>query len=128
MTKRKFFIDTDTASESESLNTNVGATEGERERSRERDREVQDITSLVFEPDQESNGDDHVVERKTSQSPKRRWSPEVNSEIRKNVHTIPYSTKAGHHDDDVHGDLIMMTMMMRIMTMINSTVPCLAHP
>ena len=63
-------IDTDTASESESLNTNVGATEGERERARERDREVQDITSLVFEPDQESNGDDHVVERKTSQSPK----------------------------------------------------------
>ena len=63
-------IDTDTASESESLNTNVGATEGERERDRERDREVQDITSLVFEPDQESNGDDHVVERKTSQSPK----------------------------------------------------------
>ena len=63
-------IDTDTESESESLNTNVGATEGERERDRERDREVQDITSLVFEPDQESNGDDHVVERKTSQSPK----------------------------------------------------------
>ena len=27
-------------------------------------------TSLVLEPDQESNGDDHVVERKTSQSPK----------------------------------------------------------
>ena len=63
-------IDTDTESESESLNTSVGATEGERERDRERDREVQDITSLVFEPDQESNGDDHVVERKTSQSPK----------------------------------------------------------
>ena len=49
----------------------------------------------------------------------RRWSPKVNSEIRKNVHI--------QQKRDIMmmmSTVIMMTMMMRIMTMINCALSC----
>ena len=52
-----------------------------------------------------------------------RWSPKVNSEIRKNVHI--------QQKRDIMmmmSTVIMMTMMMRIMTMINCALSCPPMP